>query len=80
MLRPLAILLLFLLTASAGAQPAFADPDDDVRDVFRLIGERLHLSVKTVGSYRARILEKTGWRNNTELTKYCVQHELTDLT
>jgi cyclohexadienyl dehydratase len=42
-LRPLAILLLFLLTASAGAQPAFADPDDDVRDVFRLIGERLHL-------------------------------------
>lgn len=44
------------------------------------IAETMHLSVKTVGSYRARILEKTGWRNNTELTKYCVQHGLTDLT
>ena len=43
MLRPLAILFLLLLTASAGAQPAFADPDVDVREVFRLIGERLQL-------------------------------------
>ncbi len=37
------------------------------------------LSVKTVGTYRARILEKAGWKNNTELTKYCVQHGLTEL-
>jgi DNA-binding NarL/FixJ family response regulator len=43
------------------------------------IAEAMHLSVKTVGSYRARILEKTGWTNNTELTKYCVQHGLTEL-
>jgi DNA-binding NarL/FixJ family response regulator len=42
------------------------------------IAETMHLSVKTVGSYRARILEKTGWANNTELTKYCVHHGLTD--
>lgn len=42
------------------------------------IAEEMHLSVKTVGSYRARILSKTGWKNNTELTKYCVQHGLTD--
>lgn len=42
------------------------------------IAELMHLSVKTVGSYRARILEKAGWANNTELTKYCVQHGLTD--
>jgi DNA-binding NarL/FixJ family response regulator len=41
------------------------------------IAETMHLSVKTVGSYRARILEKTGWANNTELTKYCMQHGLT---
>lgn len=41
------------------------------------IAEAMHLSVKTVGSYRARILDKTGWANNTELTKYCVQHGLT---
>lgn len=43
------------------------------------IAEAMHLSVKTVGSYRARILEKAGWANNTELTKYCVQHGLTEL-
>ena len=43
MLRSLAILFLLFLTASAGAQPAFADPDADVREVFRLIGERLQL-------------------------------------
>jgi DNA-binding NarL/FixJ family response regulator len=42
------------------------------------IAEIMHLSVKTVGTYRARILEKTGWKNNVELTKYCVQHALTD--
>ncbi|WP_077032993.1 response regulator transcription factor [Pelomonas sp. KK5] len=43
------------------------------------IAETMHLSVKTVGSYRARIFEKAGWKNNTELTKYCVQHGLTTL-
>jgi two-component system invasion response regulator UvrY len=44
------------------------------------IAETMHLSVKTVSSYRARILQKAGWRNNTELTKYCIQHGLTDPT
>lgn len=43
------------------------------------IADAMHLSVKTVGSYRARIFEKAGWKNNTELTKYCVQHGLTSL-
>ena len=42
------------------------------------IAETMQLSVKTVSSYRARILTKAGWANNTELTKYCVQHGLTD--
>lgn len=42
------------------------------------IAETMHLSVKTVGTYRARILEKTGWKNNVELTKYCIQHALTN--
>jgi len=43
-----------------------------------VIAETMHLSVKTVGTYRMRILEKTGWKNNIELTKYCLQHKLTD--
>lgn len=42
------------------------------------IAETMHLSVKTVGSYRARILEKTGWASNAELVKYCLQHGLTE--
>lgn len=41
------------------------------------IAEAMHLSVKTVGSYRARIFEKTGWRSNAELVKYCLHHGLT---
>ncbi len=41
------------------------------------IAQLMGISVKTVGSYRARILAKAGWANNTELTKYCVQHGLT---
>lgn len=41
--RSIAILFLFLLTAPAGADPAFADPEADVRSVFRLMQERLVL-------------------------------------
>jgi two-component system invasion response regulator UvrY len=41
------------------------------------IAQTMHLSVKTVSTYRRRVLKKTGWKNNVELTKYCVQHALT---
>lgn len=43
MSRTLAILFLFLLTAPAGAAPAFAAPDADVRAVFQLMQDRLQL-------------------------------------
>jgi cyclohexadienyl dehydratase len=42
-LRSLTILFLLLLAAPAGAAPAFADPDADVRAVFQLMQDRLHL-------------------------------------
>lgn len=42
------------------------------------IAELMHLSVKTVGNYRMRILDKTGWQNNIDLTKYCLQNGLAD--
>ena len=42
------------------------------------IAEAMHLSVKTVGSYRARILAKTGWQSTADLVRYCTQHGLTD--
>jgi len=38
----------------------------------------LSLSVKTVSGYRARILEKTGFKNNAELMKYAMRNQLTD--
>ena len=42
------------------------------------IAEQLHLSVKTVSTYRARTLEKMGMQNNAELTRYAIQHRLVD--
>jgi two-component system, NarL family, invasion response regulator UvrY len=40
------------------------------------ISEILALSVKTVSTYRARILEKTGMENNAQLTHYAFKHKL----
>lgn len=40
------------------------------------IAEQLKLSVKTVGTYRGRILEKLDVRSNAELTRYVLQHKL----
>jgi two-component system, NarL family, invasion response regulator UvrY len=42
------------------------------------IAERLALSVKTVSSYRARLLEKMGLSNNAELMRYAIEHKLVD--
>lgn len=40
------------------------------------IAEALALSSNTVSTYRARILEKTGVRNDVELALYAVRHDL----
>jgi len=42
------------------------------------IGERLHVSVKTISSYRARIMEKMQMTSNAELTRYAMTHGLID--
>jgi DNA-binding NarL/FixJ family response regulator len=42
------------------------------------IGERLHVSVKTISSYRARIMEKMQMKSNAELTRYAITHNLID--
>jgi DNA-binding NarL/FixJ family response regulator len=42
------------------------------------IAETLHLSVKTISTYRARVLEKMHLQNNAELTHYAIKHELVD--
>jgi DNA-binding NarL/FixJ family response regulator len=42
------------------------------------IADQLSLSVKTVSTYRGRILEKMKLKNNAELTNYAIRHQLTD--
>jgi two-component system invasion response regulator UvrY len=54
-------------------------------EVFRLIAqgrtpmeiaEALHLSVKTVSTYRTRILEKTGFRKNADIISYAIRNSI----
>jgi DNA-binding NarL/FixJ family response regulator len=40
------------------------------------IAQELSLSVKTISTYRTRILQKMGLRNNAELMHYAMQHQL----
>ena len=40
------------------------------------IGERLHLSVKTVSTHKTRILDKLGLGNTAELVRYAMEHKL----
>jgi DNA-binding NarL/FixJ family response regulator len=40
------------------------------------IARELGLSVKTVSTYRSRILEKLGLRNNAEIVRYVLEHRL----
>jgi two-component system, NarL family, invasion response regulator UvrY len=44
----------------------------------REIAEDLSLSIKTVGTYRSRILEKMGMRTAAELAAYAVRNRLTE--
>jgi DNA-binding NarL/FixJ family response regulator len=71
----------------AAEGPAHASLSDREFEVLRLIGsglavgeiaERLSLSVNTVSTYRARILEKMRMKNNAELMHYVVANRLLD--
>ena len=44
----------------------------------RDIAERLSLSVKTIGTYRARLLEKMAMKGPAEIAAYVVRHRLAD--
>ncbi|MDH5479681.1 MAG: response regulator transcription factor [Nitrosomonas sp.] len=78
--------LLFNPTVSSDelAHTAFSDRE---LHVFRLIaaGEsltaianKLSLSVKTVSTYRSRLLEKMNMKNNAQIVRYAIQHRLID--
>jgi DNA-binding NarL/FixJ family response regulator len=40
------------------------------------IGNELFISIKTVSTYRCRIMEKMMLKRNTELTRYCMENNL----
>ena len=42
------------------------------------IADELHLSVKTVSTYRARVLEKMNLKTNADLTYYAIKNSLLD--
>lgn len=42
------------------------------------IAEELSLSIKTISTYRTRILEKMGMKNNAQLIHYAIQNRLSD--
>jgi DNA-binding NarL/FixJ family response regulator len=69
---------------TAGDEPHLALSDREY-EVLKLIasgrtvseiGDTLALSVKTISTYRSRILEKMGMKTNAELTHYAVTHGL----
>lgn len=74
------------LTSDASGPPHAALSDREF-EVLRLIAsslsagdiaDRMCLSVKTVSTYRARILEKMRMKNNAELMQYALTNRLLD--
>ncbi len=45
----------------------------------REIAEAYHISIKTVDTYRLRLLQKLNLRNNAELTRFAIQNGLVEL-
>ncbi|HEX2333044.1 MAG TPA: response regulator transcription factor [Burkholderiales bacterium] len=69
----------------AGDKPPHESLSDREFEVMRLlveglgpteIGERLHLSVKTVSTHKTRILDKLGLGSTAELVRYAMEHRL----
>lgn len=74
-----------LMTGSASQAPHEELSGQEYRVMVQLAGgkrlteiaEYLHLSPKTVTTYRARILDKLGVTSNAELVRYCLSHGIT---
>lgn len=82
--RKTAELLADELSGHAGGQPHEALSEREMQVFLRLargesvteIGQALHLSVKTISTYRTRLLEKLGVSSNAELAAYAIRHGL----
>lgn len=78
---------LALTMKTSDGRPPHELLSDREYEVLRLIGsgktvseiaESLHLSVTTVSTYRARILNKMQLKNNAELTRYALMHQVAE--
>ena len=84
--QTLAESLLDALDADPEADPHAALSDREYQTMRMLasgmtvggIAEELALSVKTVSTYRTRLLQKMGMANNAELTRYALENGLVD--
>jgi DNA-binding NarL/FixJ family response regulator len=71
-----------LVAAERAAHDALSDREFEVLRLLveglgpTEIGERLHLSVKTVSTHKTRILEKLGLGSTAELVRYALEHKL----
>jgi two-component system invasion response regulator UvrY len=73
-----------LVESAAGDEPhqGLSDREFEVARLIasgmsgREMAETLNLSVKTVSTYRSRILEKMGMHTNTEITRYVIERDL----
>lgn len=84
--RTLAEALLDALDSDPDAMPHAALSDREYQ-VLRLlasgltvggIADQLSLSVKTISTYRTRLLQKMGMNNNAELTRYALENHLVE--
>ena len=77
--------LVFDLTATSLEAPLHATLSDREYQVLCMIAsgrsikdiaEDLSLSIKTINTYRSRILEKLSLKSNVELTRYVIENRL----
>ncbi len=77
-----AVLLANQVRGGSAAEGTFTDRELEVLKLIAQgkstsqIAEILHLSDKTVGTYRIRIQDKVGVKSNAELTRYALEHRI----
>jgi DNA-binding NarL/FixJ family response regulator len=78
---------LALAMAGGGEEPLYEKLSDREYQIMWLlasgktvgeIAKQLFLSANTVSTYRARILKKISVKNNAELMRYAIRHQLVD--
>jgi two-component system invasion response regulator UvrY len=76
--------LVLMMQAEAPSHDSLSDRENQVMlkiasgKTLSQIAAEMSLSVKTISTYRERILEKMKMKNNAELTYYAIKHHLVD--